>query len=240
MTPRLALGKYHGLGNDFLVLFPGDAVGADDAATLARRVCDRHLGIGADGLLIGSAVAEGDGWRMVLYNADGSRAEMSGNGIRCFVHALVRDGDLDLPTQVHVVTDAGARVVTVEAGPDGTDDTVQAAVAMGTPRPGPAVDDSDALRRAGIGRHATWDLGNPHLVLEVDDPGEVDLRVAGPEWEGHFEDGVNVHFVRVEDRGHLTQVTWERGAGVTLACGTGATAAALSARTGVWSTTGSW
>src|SRR5918911_4701962 len=103
----LQLTKHHGLGNDFLVTFDPDV---DDLAALARRLCDRRRGIGADGLLVGDP-ATGYAARMVLYNADGSRAEMSGNGIRCFAHA-VADHGFDAGPILTVATDAGIKTLT--------------------------------------------------------------------------------------------------------------------------------
>src|SRR3954449_12152949 len=110
----ITLSKHHGLGNDFLVAFH-PALPEAELANLARVVCDRHTGIGADGLLVGESDAEHTA-RMVLYNADGSRAEMSGNGIRCFAQALAaRRGDLD---PQRIATDAGTRRVELVATDD--------------------------------------------------------------------------------------------------------------------------
>ena len=135
----LTLTKHHGLGNDFLVLFADDGDAADLPA-LARRLCHRTRGIGADGLLVGSP-EDGFDARMVLYNADGSRAEMSGNGIRCFAQAVAgRRGDL---AAQRILTDAGPR--TVELAPTEDPYTIMAAVDMGE------VADLPAARR--LGRH---------------------------------------------------------------------------------------
>ncbi len=119
----LELTKHHGLGNDFLVVFHPHV---DDLGQLARGLCDRRRGIGADGLLVGES-DDGYAARMVLYNADGSRAEMSGNGIRCFAQALAaRRGDL---APLRILTDAGERLVTLYATDD--PDVIEAAVDMG-------------------------------------------------------------------------------------------------------------
>ena len=119
----LELTKHHGLGNDFLVVFHPHVA---DLPALARRLCDRRRGIGADGLLVGES-EPGFAARMSLYNADGSSAEMSGNGIRCFAQALARRrGDL---TPQHIRTDAGDRLVTLYATDD--PDVIEAAVDMG-------------------------------------------------------------------------------------------------------------
>jgi diaminopimelate epimerase len=153
---------------------------------------------------------------------------MSGNGIRCFAQAVIRHTGRPLPTTLRVKTDAGMRTVSIGADPDGDPDVVTASVTMGKPRPGPLLEGIDVPTRRPIGRMASWDVGNPHLVLEVTDVADVDLEAEGPAWEALVPGGVNVHFITVGDDGHVDQVTWERGAGVTQACGTGATAAALS------------
>ncbi len=167
----LTLTKHHGLGNDFLVVFhPGVA----DLADLARRVCDRRRGVGADGLLVGES-ADGYAARMMLHNADGSRAEMSGNGIRCFAQALAaRRGDL--ATQ-RILTDAGDRVVELQA----TDrsDTIMATVSMGSVDP---IDEPEGWHELGCHPDrpvAHLSLGNPHSVVGVDDVTVVDLEALG-------------------------------------------------------------
>ncbi|NLV54456.1 MAG: diaminopimelate epimerase [Acidimicrobiales bacterium] len=236
MTFRLT--KHHGLGNDFLVLLGT----AEDVAAVgpdhARRWCDRRRGVGADGLLIGTIDPPRGDLGMVLFNADGSRAEMSGNGIRCLAQAEAeRRGVAEI--DLVVVTDDGDRSVQVRPGPDPA--TVEAAVAMGPARPGPAADaEVDRRHDATVAPAAlaaepkeavTLDLGNPHLVLLVDDPGQVDVGLAGPRWEAAYRDGINVHAVAPTpgEADALTMAIWERGAGATEACGTGATAAARAA-----------
>ena len=146
----MRLEKYHGLGNDFLVLLDLDDRQPVDESRV-RALCDRHRGVGADGLMRVTA-----GPTMELWNADGSRAEMSGNGIRCLVLALV-DAGLAPGPEVKVTTAAGVRRVTVEG--DG-----RLSVDMGA-----------AQFAAGTGTAALVDMGNPHAVLEVQDPYDHDL-----------------------------------------------------------------
>jgi diaminopimelate epimerase len=214
----LTLTKHHGLGNDFLVAFHPEV---EDLAGLARRLCDRRRGIGADGLLV-AASAEGYTARMTLYNADGSRAEMSGNGIRCFAQALAtRRGDL---ADQRILTDAGERLVVVEA----TDDpaTIMARVEMGevTPLVEPA-------GWSALGCHpdrpvAHLSLGNPHSVVGVDEVAAVDLAQLGGQVPH-----VNLEIVEPGPESNaITMRVHERGAGITEACGTGACAAAYAAR----------
>jgi diaminopimelate epimerase len=241
-TGHLHLGKYHGLGNDFLVwLTDRSTADAVDLAALARQVCDRHRGVGADGLLVGtpSDVAGGP-LTMVLHNADGSRAEMSGNGIRCFVHAVARDAGME-EGELAVQTDAGLRTVDFGPAPDGDPRSIVATVDMGTAAAGPAPDTGApgpaGGHAAGAGaagpaplRQAEVELGNPHLVLLVDDPAAVDRAAVGPAWEARYSHGINVHFVAPSaDGSSLAVHTWERGAGLTEACGTGAAASAHAA-----------
>lgn len=228
MTEQRQLTKLHGLGNDFLVQLTNEPC-PDAHATLARRVCDRHRGVGADGLLCARPGTHPNAWTMTLHNADGSLAEMSGNGIRCFAQAVIRHAHVTLPATLQVSTGGGARVVTVSADPDGNPDVVHASVQMGQPAPGPEISGEAAMRLRPFGSHMTWDLGNPHLVINVEDPSMIDPGEEGPRLEACFEDGINVHFVAASSSEMLQMVTWERGAGVTQACGTGATAAALSA-----------
>ncbi len=214
----LTLTKHHGLGNDFLVLLDAPEV---DLGALARRLCDRRRGIGADGLLI-AAAAEGSAVRMTLFNADGSRAEMSGNGIRCFAQAIATDrGDLG---DLLVHTDAGDRTVTMR--PTERTDTIVATVDMGDVT---RIDEPDGW--SALGCHPDrpvmhLSLGNPHSVVGVDEVGVVDLLDLGGKVP-------QVNLEIVEPGPESTAITMrvhERGAGITEACGTGACAAAFAAR----------
>jgi diaminopimelate epimerase len=217
MTRTLTFTKHHGLGNDFLVVFHPDI---DDLPALARRVCDRRRGVGADGLLIGES-EEGLAARMVLYNADGSRAEMSGNGVRCFAQALAaRRGDM---TPQRIMTDAGAREVHLAATE--SSDTIVASVDMGPVERLPEPDGWSVLGCHPDRPVMHLGLGNPHSVVGVDDVAAVDVRALG-EQVPH----VNLEVVEPGPEPHaVTMRVHERGAGVTEACGTGACAAAYAA-----------
>ena len=216
----LQLTKHHGLGNDFLVTFH-PPVPAERLPALAVALCDRRTGIGADGLLVAES-EPGYAARMWLYNADGSRAEMSGNGIRCFAQAVaLRRGDLD---DQRILTDAGDRLVRLFA----TDrsDTIEASVDMGEIRDGREPDGW-----ASIGAHPDrpvmfLDTGNPHTVVGVDEVGVVDLQALGERVPG-----TNLEIVEPGDEPHVIRMrVHERGAGITRACGTGACASAYAAR----------
>ena len=217
----LTLTKHHGLGNDFLVLLLDEAEAAPaDPASLAQQLCDRRRGIGADGLLIGF-VPPGHEARMVLHNADGSRAEMSGNGIRCFAQALAQRAGSLAPQRI--LTDAGERRIELAEGDHPA--TVMATVEMG--RVGELAEPEGW---SGLGAHpdrpvAHLDLGNPHSVVGVDEVGVVDLAVLGAKVPQ-----VNLEIVEPGPEPHaVTMRVHERGVGITEACGTGACAAAWAA-----------
>lgn len=221
----LTFSKLHGLGNDFLVALDEQSsaattLGPDDA----RRWCERRTGVGADGLIRGEPTRDG-GIVMHLWNADGSRAEMSGNGIRCLAHAVLLARGATQAT-LEVTTDAGLR--RVDATLDGPT-RASIRVGMGPARPGPEI--PPAVReRYPAARMATVDVGNPHLVIEVPAPSEVDVGREGAWAEAQFAAGVNVEFIgRGPEPDALELVVWERGAGITQACGTGAVAAAATA-----------
>ncbi|MGZ4807526.1 MAG: diaminopimelate epimerase, partial [Ilumatobacteraceae bacterium] len=213
----LELTKHHGLGNDFLVVFHPHV---DDLSALARSLCDRRRGIGADGLLVGES-EPGYAARMALYNADGSPAEMSGNGIRCFAQALARRrGDL---TPQRILTGAGERIVTLYATDD--PDVIEAAVDMGAVT---AIAEPDDWHRIGtdpLRPVSHLSVGNPHAVVAVDDVSIVDLLSLGEKVPS-----INLELVEAGPERHaITMRVHERGAGITQACGTGACASAWAA-----------
>jgi diaminopimelate epimerase len=249
LEPTVRLAKLHGLGNDFLVHLTDDASqldALDGWSERAWRWCDRTHGVGADGLVLGVRGTADADLVMVLHNANGSRAEMSGNGIRCLVHAEGRRAGVDAGRWV-VATDGGERTVDLTADPEEDPNTAVAAVDMGAVGPGPIattlvriagidplqLDDPVVQRRFALQpkEAATYELGNPHLVLLVDDPEGVEIGRVGPAWEDCFPDGINVHAVAPtrHESDAMTMVIWERGVGPTAACGTGATAVAFAA-----------
>ena len=222
----MRLTKHHGLGNDFLVLVDlADTTPLD--ACFARRVCDRRRGVGADGLIRVSPGIGGADVTMTLHNADGSAAEMSGNGIRCLAQAVARARGVEV-LALSVATGGGSRHVKVAPGPDAR--TAWVDVEMGPARsPDPRWVATETVD--GATKTATVDLGNPHLVVLVDDPAAVDLLEVGPRLSAQFDRGSNVEVVALARGGGdtLDLRVWERGAGITEACGTGAAAAAHAA-----------
>jgi diaminopimelate epimerase len=235
----MRLTKHHGLGNDFLVVLDPDASHPLDA-DLARALCDRHTGVGADGILRATPAASGGPARarMELRNADGSRAETSGNGIRCLAQALLLGGwpGAAGATEVAIETDAGLRTVTVHDRVDGV--THDLSVAMGAAR----VDgEAPEWTGGGVTRALLVDMGNPHLVLDLsagaagddgpgDDESEMDLVTLGEAVNAKVAGGANVHLLTTTAAPGIAVRTYERGVGPTLACGTGACASAVAAR----------
>ena len=224
-TTTLRMSKHHGLGNDFLVALEAENPGLRPDAVLARRLCQRHHGIGADGMMFGLVGdARGIDLRMVLFNADGSEAAISGNGIRCLAQAaLRRTGRRD--GAILIDTAAGLRSLT--SVPTGDDATDLLRVEMGAVTDGPSLT-SDAETYPAR-RRTILEIGNPHLILLVDSLEGVDPAVDGPALEAGFPDGINVHFMTSEGPDVVRLLHWERGAGVTEACGSGATVAAVAA-----------
>jgi len=216
------LSKHHGLANDFLVFNLAQGVPAVEWAELAQQWCNRTTGIGADGLLLLGGAGTTD-LTMRLYNADGSIAEMSGNGIRCLVQAAHHEAGLGKGATYNVSTDGGPRTVSIMSEWEGA--TVHSSVDMGP------VTDLDEPHNWGDlqcnpdrpVRHVS--LGNPHSVVGVEDVDGIDLASLGAKVPQ-----VNLEIVEPgPETNGITMRVHERGAGITLACGTGACAAADAA-----------
>lgn len=223
----LQFTKMHGLGNDFIILNCfRQPIDAPDA--LARKLCDRHFGVGADGLILAlpSSVADA---RMRIFNADGSEPEMCGNGIRCLGKFLY-DGGLCRKPKLAIETLAG--VLTLEVrGQDGVCEavTVDMGAPVFDPKAIPVAADSNDLELEVDGRKLRFfcvSMGNPHAVTFDLYPPEADFRRLGALLERHgaFPRRANIEFCRLNASGGADVQVWERGAGPTLACGTGACA----------------
>jgi diaminopimelate epimerase len=244
---RISFSKMEGLGNDFIVM--DDRDGSIEAgfsySELSKKLCDRHFGIGADGIILVKPSTDHD-IRFVIYNSDGSRADMCGNGMRCFARYLYEKNIIGRQ-RIRVQTDAGTVVPEVTLDESGR--VAEVKVDMGPPvltcRDIPFVNETDtAIEETldmGDGRTVTVTavgMGNPHAVVFVEDLSEVDVTAQGPAIETHprFPAKTNVEFIQVKDDHTLKMKVWERGAGMTLACGTGAcaalTAAHVTGRTG--------
>ncbi len=232
---KLSFTKMQGTGNDFVFL-DGIRAPLPDVARLAARLCDRRFGIGCDQMLVllPSKIAD---FRMQIFNADGDEVEMCGNGIRCLFryvhsHGLTSKDEITVETSGGVVKPAASGdLVRVDMGePIFEPSRIPTTLAPPPGKPGgpialaPFAIDGQSLRVT------TLSMGNPHAVFVVDDPTSFPVTVFGPriERDPRFPKGVNVEFVAPEGRGRIRQRTWERGAGETLACGSGACAAAVA------------
>lgn len=233
--------KYHGLGNDFILIDNRHQPDPCLTPETAVQWCDRHFGIGADGVIF-ALPGQGDtDYTMRIFNSDGSEPEMCGNGIRCLARFLADLETADgrppqLPHAYRIHTLAG--VITPKLQPDG-----QVTVDMGPPRlrapeiPTTLMGEADqvvnqALEVAG----QTWSvtcvsMGNPHCITFVEDVAAIPLEAIGPQFEHHpvFPKRTNTEFIQVVRPDYLKMRVWERGAGITLACGTGACASLVAA-----------
>jgi diaminopimelate epimerase len=240
----LRFTKYEGLGNDFVIvdLRAGEPSPTPNDPAAARRLCDRRFGIGGDGVLAILPASDADA-RMRVLNADGSEAEMCGNGIRC-VAKFLHDRDPSLRREsLRIATGAGVLTCAITRGADGLADTV--AVDMGRPRLTRA-----EIPMTGAGAERCLEqkielggrtfsvtgvsMGNPHAIAFVDESGPALRALAerhGPSLETHawFPRKTNAEFARVISPREIELVVWERGCGITLACGTGACATAVAA-----------
>ncbi|GIU85452.1 MAG: diaminopimelate epimerase [Acidimicrobiales bacterium] len=212
----MRLTKHHGLGNDFLVALESVNGPLHVGPATARLLCDRHRGIGADGLVMGRSSTEAV-VAMELLNADGSRAEISGNGLRCLVHAVARANGWG-EGEMLVQTDAGPRHAVFRPGD--RSDTLVVDCEMGVA----TVEEVEVPAQAGASRAWRVDVGNPHLVLLVDDLSDISPSEEGAALQRLLAGGVNVEWV-VPAKDGVDLVVYERGVGPTLACGSGAVAA---------------
>ena len=217
---KLAFTKMHGAGNDFVVFdFTGGAFDLSQAQL--RRIADRHLGVGCDQILVVEKPREaGADFRYRIFNADGGEVEQCGNGARCFVK-FVQAKRLSDKRELRVETLGGPIVPRLEA--DG-----EVSVNMGPPRLASPFLEQLSVSGAEI-EAAILSMGNPHAVQLVPDIDAAPVGTQGPALEHHprFPDRVNAGYMQVLDRGRIALRVWERGAGETLACGTGACAAAV-------------
>lgn len=240
--------KMHGIGNDYVYVnlfverLPGDP------ADVAKEVSDRHTGIGSDGLILICPSERADA-RMRMFNADGSESEMCGNGVRCVAKYVYDHGIAHRP---ELTIETGRGVLTLQVTPDARDKAAKIRVDMGAPiltsvdipttLPGPRVIDVplfDVLpefrgafpESCGLDPRLTCvSMGNPHVVMYCANLAAVPLEVVGPQLEqaAIFPRRINVHLVQVHTPGEVTMRTWERGSGITLACGTGACSVAVA------------
>jgi diaminopimelate epimerase len=233
---NLEFAKYQGLGNDFILVDNRDSTTPKVTPEQAIKLCDRHFGIGGDGVIFALPGQDGTDYTMRIFNSDGSEPEMCGNGIRCMARFIADLEGASAKESYTIHTLAGLIVPKLTA--DG-----QVTVDMGKPRlsaseipttlagaDGQSIDQS--LTVAG----QTWQvtnvsMGNPHCITFVDDVQAIDLEKIGPQFEHNaaFPQRTNTEFIEVVRPDYLKMRVWERGAGITLACGTGACAALVAA-----------
>jgi diaminopimelate epimerase len=244
--------KMHGAGNDYVYVDCFAETMPSDPAALARKVADRHYGICGDGLILICPSDRGDA-RMRMFNADGSESEMCGNGVRCvakfvYDHGIAKKSPLRIETGNGVleigleVADGKARRATVDMGPPILE-AGKIPVTLKGVDPQSRVVDAPLFDHVDPKWFEAWSaavgldpkmtcvsMGNPHVTIYCRDVAAVPLEQIGPLLEKHpiFPRRINVHFVQVHDRGEVTMRTWERGSGITLACGTGASAVCVA------------
>jgi len=228
--------KYHGLGNDFILIDNRSSSLPVLTPEQGIKLCDRHFGIGADGVIFALPGENGTDYTMRIFNSDGSEPEMCGNGIRCLAGFLADlEGESRIKDSYRIHTLAG--VITPQLISGG-----QVKVDMGLPKllageipttlaPAQEKVISQPLEVAG----KTWDvtcvsMGNPHCITFVEDVAAIELETIGPKFEHHpaFPQRINTEFIQVVRRDYLKMRVWERGAGITLACGTGACASLVA------------
>jgi diaminopimelate epimerase len=228
--------KYHGLGNDFILIDNRSSSVPAVTPEQAVKLCDRHFGIGADGVIFALPGENGTDYTMRIFNSDGSEPEMCGNGIRCLGRFLADlEGESRNQDSYRIHTLAG--VITPQLMPDG-----QVKVDMGLPRllageipTTLTAVDSKVINQPLEVAEKTWQvtcvsMGNPHCITFVEDVATISLEVIGPKFEHHpvFPQRTNTEFIQVVNRNYLKMRVWERGAGITLACGTGACASLVA------------
>ncbi len=222
MTQKIRFTKMHGCGNDYIYFnMMEQKIANPQAAAIA--LSDRHKGIGSDGLvLIGaSPVPEAD-YSMHIYNADGSEAMMCGNASRCIGKYLYERGLTD-KTEIRLLTLSGVKVLHLEVG---TGEVSAVTVDMGAPI---LEDESQYVPSRGLRQGTFVSMGNPHFVIFTDDVDQVDKNGRALEYHPAFPQRCNIEFARVEADGTIRTRVWERGSGITMACGTGACATAVAA-----------
>ncbi|CCH68255.1 Diaminopimelate epimerase [Richelia intracellularis HH01] len=228
--------KYHGLGNDFILIDNRFSRIPIISSEQVIKICDRHFGIGADGVIFALPGVNGSDYTMRIFNSDGSEAEMCGNGIRCLAR-FIAHLELECKNQDQYRIHTLAGIVVTQLMPDG-----QVKVEMGSPRlmAGEIPTNLSTTEKRIINQplrvgEKSWNItcvsmGNPHCITFVNDVENIPLEEIGPKFEDNlaFPQKTNTEFVQVVARDYLKVRVWERGAGITLACGTGACASLVA------------
>lgn len=236
----LEFSKMHGLGNDYVVIneFNSEIIPENDKNTFSSEICKRGFSVGADGVIFVCSPTDKGDIKFRIFNADGSEAEMCGNGIRCF-SKYVYDNNIIKKDKLNVETLAGLKIVEITPDWDNKNISSLFKVDMGistfkTSDIPMIAENEEFLDETLIvdGEEiamTTVSVGNPHAVIFTEDTDKIDLDSYGPAIENHeaFPQRINVHFVEIISKDEIKMITWERGAGFTHACGTGATSCVL-------------
>ncbi|HEY0196125.1 MAG TPA: diaminopimelate epimerase [Methanobacterium sp.] len=239
MSINVNFTKMHGLGNDYVVIDESKAeiIPESKKSAVSEELCNRRFSIGADGVIfVGPSTANSADIRFRIFNADGSEAEMCGNGIRCFAKFVYENNILPNEKMlVETMVDVKELVLMVDEGK-----VTSVRVDMGTATFNPQEIPMETSESEFLDQEILVDekslkmtvlsVGNPHAVCFTDDINSVPLEIIGPKIEYHpsFPQRINAHFVRIRGREKVEMITWERGTGITLACGTGATSTVLA------------
>lgn len=232
----IEFSKYQGLGNDFILIDNLHSVEPIITPEQAVKMCDRHFGIGGDGVIFALPGKQGADYTMHIYNSDGSEPEMCGNGIRCLAK-FISDVTGEKKTNKSYKINTLAGIITPKLTSNG-----EVTVDMGTPQLTAAkipttlaAEDEKVIDRTLTVGDRSWSvtcvsMGNPHCITFVEDSQAIVLETIGPLFEHHsaFPQRVNTEFIKVVKSDYLKMRVWERGAGITLACGTGACAAVVA------------
>jgi len=231
--------KMHGCGNDYIYIDGAkERIADEEKAGLVKSLSDRHFGIGGDGVIFINPSTEAD-FEMEMYNADGSRSEMCGNGIRC-VGKYVYDNGLTDKKEISIISCGKIKYLELIVEGEGRGEVVKARVNMGSPVLKPELIPVRAAGERVVSEPIEVDgreyrmtcvsMGNPHAVVFMDNVADLKIDQIGPKFENHerFPNRINTEFVQIIDRKNVFMRVWERGTGETLACGTGCCATAVA------------
>ena len=232
----IEFSKYQGLGNDFILIDNLHSTDPIITPEQAQKMCDRHFGIGADGVIFALPGKEDTEYTMRIYNSDGSEPEMCGNGIRCFAKFIADlSGNAEVNKSYRIHTLAGVIIPKLESNGEVTVDMGEPQLtAARIPTTLAAENDKVVAQSLDVGDR-TWSvtavsMGNPHCVTFVEECDRIELEKIGPMFEHHsvFPQRTNTEFIQVVKPDYIKMRVWERGAGITLACGTGACASVVA------------
>lgn len=232
----IEFSKYQGLGNDFILIDNRHIAEPIITPEQAIAMCDRHFGIGGDGVIFALPGTEGTDYTMRIYNSDGSEPEMCGNGIRClakFISDLEGNSEINKSYKIHTL--AGTIVPRLEANSEVTVDMGEPELlAAKIPTTLEGIEGKVISQPLEVANHewlvTTVSMGNPHCITFVEDCEDISLEEIGPLFEHHpvFPQRTNTEFIQVVKLDYIKMRVWERGAGITLACGTGACASVVA------------